>query len=79
MTERASTLTGLYQGKFEKLCQLVQALSVAARHLSQRERQGGLRVRAKNSLRLLGSLRETSLVCAARQVCVSTKNRSYFM
>ncbi len=27
------------QGKFEKLCQPVPALSVAARHLSQRERQ----------------------------------------
>ena len=27
------------QGKSEKLCQLVPALSVAARHLSQRERQ----------------------------------------
>ena len=28
-----------YQGKSEKPCQLIPALSVAARHLSQRERQ----------------------------------------
>ena len=28
-----------YQGKFEKPCQLIPAFSVAARHLSQRERQ----------------------------------------
>ena len=42
-----STLANSYQDKLEKPCQLVPALSVAARHLSRRERQGGLRVRQK--------------------------------
>ena len=41
------------------------ALSVAARHLSQRERQVGLCVRAKNSLRLLGSPFGRAGICEA--------------
>ena len=48
-----------------KLCQLASALSVAARHLSQRERQVWIARKGKNSLRLLGSPLGRAGICKA--------------
>ena len=53
------------QRKFEKPCQLVPALSVAVRHLSQRERQVWIVRKAKSSHRLLGSPFGRAGICEA--------------
>ena len=70
MTERAKKLTNSCQGKFEKPCQSVLALSVAARHLSQRERQVWFAHKTKAFLPEEGGTAQAVTEGAARgQVC----------
>ena len=62
-----------YQGKSEKPCQLIPALSVAARHLSQRERQVWI-VRKSKQVRTDFSALPLGELAFAKQMTERVKN-----
>ena len=62
-----------YQGKSEKPCQLIPALSVAARHLSQRERQVWI-ARKSKQIRIDFSALPLGELAFAKQMTERAKN-----